>query len=418
MVQPASSPARNLPPAPKGKEVLDKEPLHVEVRILLLAPYGRDERRITEALSHSEITPVICKDTDVLLEHLQEGAAAAIIAQEALSAVALAKFAEWLALQPPWSDVPFIVVTCGGIPNPATVRNSHELERLGNVTLLDRPLRPDTVRSCLRVAMRARQRQYGARRHQENLSVAIRDLEQFAYSASHDLREPLRTVAIYSELVASRYAPALDEQGLTFLGYIQSAAGRMEMLVRDLLAYTQAAGPDEGAPVAVSAADQLMVALGNLRAAIDRTRSIITFGALPPVQAKPFHLQQLFQHLVANAIKYRRTNKESQHMERARIHIAAVHEDTQWTFAVSDNGIGIEPRFQQQIFGIFKRLHTNDSYDNRDPAKDMGAGTGIGLAICQKIVERYGGRIWVESELGQGSTFFFTIPGLLTVPDF
>jgi len=411
MNQQASSPVRIPPPAVAGKDASDKERQHqIEVRILLLAPHGRDERRIAETLSRSDMTPVICKNTDTLLERLQEGAAAAILAQEALSQSALAKFAEWLALQPPWSDMPFIVLGCGGIPNPAMVRNANELEQLGNVTVLDRPLRPDTIRSCLRVAMRARQRQYGARRHQENLSLAIRDLEQFAYSASHDLREPLRTVAIYSELIASRYAGALDEQGQTFLGYIQSAAGRMEMLVRDLLAYTQAAGPDEGAPEPVGAAEQLMMALGNLRAAIDRTRSIITFGALPSVQAKPFHLQQLFQHLVANAIKYRRTEEEMEPSERARIHISAVHEDNHWTFAVSDNGIGIEPRFQQQIFGIFKRLHTNDKYDNRDPAKDMGAGTGIGLAICQKIVERYGGRIWVESEVAQGSTFFFTIP--------
>jgi signal transduction histidine kinase len=410
-MQQASGAARIPQPTPTGKDASDKERQHqIEVRILLLAPYGRDERRIVEALSRAEVAPVICKNADVLLERLQEGAAAAIIAQEALSPGALARIAEWLAAQPPWSDLPFIVLSCGGVPNPATVRSANDLEQLGNVTLLDRPLRPDTIRSCLRVAIRARQRQYGARRHQENLSLAIRDLEQFAYSASHDLREPLRTVAIYSELIASRYAAALDERGQTFLGYIQSAAGRMEMLVRDLLAYTQATGLDEEAPEPVSAADQLMVALGNLRPAIDRTRSVVTFGALPAVQVKPVHMQQLFQHLIANAIKYRRPEQESPSDERARIHVSAVREDTQWTFAVSDNGIGIEPRFQQQIFGIFKRLHTNDMYDGQDPGRDIGTGTGIGLAICQKIVERYGGRIWVESELAQGSTFFFTIP--------
>jgi signal transduction histidine kinase len=394
------------------EEVSARKPAHVErdhraeVRILLLAPNGRDVRKVAAALSAGQFSVLICADSNVMLDRLKEGAAAAIIAQEALSPAALAKIAEWLGLQPQWSDLPFIVLGCGGSPNPALVKNAHDIEMLGNVTLLDRPLRWDTIRSCVRVALRARQRQYGARRDLENLSLAIRDLEQFAYSASHDLREPLRTVAIYSELMAERFGPVLDDTGQMFLGYLRSAAGRMEMLVRDLLAYTQTAGFDEESPSPVNAADHLGITLEKLRGAIDTSRAVITFDALPSVRVKPVHLQQLLQHLIANAIKYQRPPASPDREELTRVHISAVRDHEHWRFSVSDNGIGIEPQFQEQIFGIFKRLHTNDEF----AGSGIGAGTGIGLAICQKIVERYGGRIWVESGLDEGSTFYFTLP--------
>ena len=377
-----------------------------EVRILLLAPNGRDAKRIEEALSGGQFAVLICGDSNVMLDRLKEGAAAAIIAQEALSPTALAKIAEWLSVQPQWSDLPFIVLGCGGSPNPVLIKNAHDIEMLGNVTLLERPLRGDTIRSCVRVALRARQRQYGARRDLENLSLAIRDLEQFAYSASHDLREPLRTVAIYSELLAERFGPALDDTGQMFLCYLKSAAGRMEMLVRDLLAYTQAAGFDEGSPEPVNAAEHLDIALGSLREAIDSNRAVVTFDALPSVRVKPVHLQRLFQHLIANAIQYQHPGASPEREKLTRIHISAARDGENWRLSVSDNGIGIEPQFQEQIFGIFKRLHTNDQF----AGSGIGAGTGIGLAICQKIVERYGGRIWVESRLDEGSTFYFTLP--------
>ena len=389
-----------------GKPGAPERDHRAEVRILLLAPGGRDAKRIEEALSTSQFAVLVCGDADVMLERLKEGAAAAIVAQETLSPPVLTKVAEWLSLQPQWSDLPFIVLGCGGNPNPALVKNAHDIEMLGNVTLLERPLRGDTIRSCVRVALRARQRQYGARRDLENLSLAIRDLEQFAYSASHDLREPLRTVGIYSEMLAERLGPTLDDTGQMFLGYLRSAAGRMEMLVRDLLAYTQAAGFDEASPEPVNSAEHLHIALGSLREAIDSNRAVVTFDALPSVKVKPVHLQQLFQHLIANAIKYQPPGASPTREKMTRIHISAVRDQEHWRFSVSDNGIGIEPQFQEQIFGIFKRLHTNDQF----AGSGIGAGTGIGLAICQKIVERYGGRIWVESGLNEGSTFYFTVP--------
>jgi len=377
-----------------------------EVRVLLLAPNGRDARRILDAISSNGMQSVICTDADALLLRLKEGATAAIVAQEALSPRALAAISAWLSRQPRWSDMPFIVITCGGLPNPAVVKETHEIELLGNVTLLDRPLRADTIRSCLRVAVRARHRQYATRRYQENLSLAIRDLEQFAYSASHDLREPLRTLSIYSELLSTRYAGGLDDQAQLYLHYLRESAKRMEMLVRDLLAYTQAAGFDEELPGMCSAEEQLRAALTGLRGAIDVSRGIVTYESLPDVRMKPDHLLQLFQNLLGNAVKYRRAGDDMWNDDRVRIHISVVRENGFWRFSIADNGIGIEPRFQEQIFGIFKRLHTSDKF----AAMGTGANTGIGLAICQKIVERYNGRIWVESALGQGSTFHFTVP--------
>ncbi len=368
-------------------------PRDPETRVLVLAPTGRDANLLARTLSGAHMQPKVCSDIDELVGLLEVGAAAGLIAHEALSRDGLAKITEWLGTQPPWSDIPFVVMISGGRPNPTTASQARELELLGNVTLLERPVRPDTVLSSMRAALRARHRQYEMRRHQEKLTQANRDLEQFAHSASHDLQEPLRTVAIYSELLAERCKGLLDEQAQICLKYLKTGALRMEMLVRDLLAYTQSAGTEEEALEPVCAREQLETALANLAEAIRSSGSNIVYGRLPQVRMKGLHLQELFQNLIGNAIKYRCD-------ETPCIHISAVREDGFWRFSVTDNGLGIEKEFHSQIFGIFKRLHTQEKFP----------GTGIGLAICQRIAERYGGRIWVESEVGKGSTFFFTVP--------
>lgn len=365
-----------------------------ESRILVLAPTGRDARLLAATLFQAEMRPSICSDVDDLVGHLEDGAAAALIAQEAFSQQGLEKITAWLATQPPWSDMPFVVMTSGGRPSRQTTSEARQLDLLGNVTLLERPVRPDTVLSSMRAAVRARNRQYEMRRHQEKLTRANRDLEQFAHSASHDLQEPLRTVAIYSELLAERCKGLLDEQASICLKYMKSGALRMEMLVRDLLAYTQSAGVEEESPEPVDALEQLNSALVNLNESIRTSGAVITHDDLPSVKMKPLHLQELFQNLIGNAIKYRRED------EAPRIHVSAIREDGYWRLSVTDNGLGIEKQFHEQIFGIFKRLHTHEKFP----------GTGIGLAICQRIAERYGGKIWVDSQLGKGSTFFFTVP--------
>jgi light-regulated signal transduction histidine kinase (bacteriophytochrome) len=241
--------------------------------------------------------------------------------------------------------------------------------------------------------LRARERQYQMRVHQEKLTRVNKDLEQFAYSASHDLQEPLRAVSIYSELLSEQYSDVLDDQGHMLLGYLNSGATRMAMLVRDLLAYTQAAASSDEVCDLQDAGERLQIILDNLAELIRTTGSCITCGSLPAVRMKSVHLQQLLQNLIENAIKYRGN-------EPPVIKISADRENTHWRFSIADNGIGIEPQFHEHIFGIFKRLHSNAQFP----------GTGIGLAICQRIVERYGGRIWVESERGKGSTFLFTVP--------
>ena len=230
----------------------------------------------------------------------------------------------------------------------------------------------------------------------EALRRANADLEQFAYSASHDLREPLRMVALYSDLLRRRYHGRLDAKADEYISFTVEGARRMEALVADLLAYTQATNSADDLPeVPVSAASALDSALKNLERAIQESGAVIRRGPLPDLLMREVHLVQLFQNLVGNAIKYRGEQVPD-------IVITADVEGAKWRISVHDNGIGIAPEYADRVFGLFKRLHHAEAYN----------GTGIGLAICQKIVHRYGGRIWVESGgEGRGSTFRFTVSG-------
>lgn len=231
------------------------------------------------------------------------------------------------------------------------------------------------------------------KRVEEELLRANQDLEQFAFTASHDLQEPLRSVKIYSELLADNFGGALDGRAFEFLQYVRTGATRMELLIRDLLTYTHVMKfetPAEPADAGVA----LKAALANLEGAVVEAGASITSDPLPSLWVHATHLQQLFQNLVGNAIKYRSRDRPP------TVHVRADRENGYWNFAVSDNGIGINSAYKETIFGLFKRLHTSDEY----------SGTGIGLAICHRIVDRYNGRIWVESEPGRGSTFRFTLP--------
>jgi signal transduction histidine kinase len=227
----------------------------------------------------------------------------------------------------------------------------------------------------------------------EELRRANTDLGQFAYSASHDLQEPLRQVAVYSQLLEKKYAAVLDGKGLQYLSHCVEGAHRMEMLISDLLAYSQATNTSGEELERVDLNVVVEEVTRNLATLIQETGTTLTVDPLPAVPGHPVPLGHLFQNLISNAIKYRGTRP-------ARVKISAERQGYSWLFRVEDNGIGIPQQFQSQIFGIFKRLHDKKAYP----------GTGIGLAICQKVVERYGGRIWVESEDGEGSTFLFTLP--------
>jgi signal transduction histidine kinase len=227
----------------------------------------------------------------------------------------------------------------------------------------------------------------------EDLRRANEDLNQFAFSASHDLREPLRMIAVYSQLLGRKLRTVLDEETSEYLRHTILGAHRMEALVRDLLAYTETATLDVTECPLLDASASLEEAISNLRLSIEESGADIVATHLPLVQTHKVHLSQLFQNLIGNAIKYRKA-------ERPEIRIGAERDGMKWVFSISDNGIGVPPQYQTLIFGVFKRLHTHTH----------SSGTGIGLAICKKIVERYGGRIWVESEEGKGSTFRFTLP--------
>ena len=225
------------------------------------------------------------------------------------------------------------------------------------------------------------------------LTRSNEDLQQFAYSASHDLQEPLRMVAIYGELLKKDFGDRLGPHADECIGYTIQGALRMEQLLRDLRVYMLASASGEE-PAADVAADQVLdKALANLATAINESGAVIRRTSLPDVRIHEFQLEQLFQNLIGNAIRYRGADSP-------RILVSASEQGGEWLFSVEDNGIGIEPQYREKVFGIFKRLHSGAEFP----------GTGMGLAICKRIVERVGGRIWVESEPGRGSTFFFTVP--------
>ena len=223
------------------------------------------------------------------------------------------------------------------------------------------------------------------------ISRSNTELEQFAYVVSHDLQEPLRMVASYTQLLAKRYQDKLDADANDFIAYAVDGAERMRVLLNDLLDYSRVG--TRGKPFKPTDCEKVLhQALINLKVAIEESGALVTHDYLPTLIADEGQLTQLFQNLVGNAVKF--CNQEP------RIHVSAETKSNAWLFSVRDNGIGIDPQHGQRIFEMFKRLHTREEYP----------GTGMGLAICKKIVERHGGHIWVQSQLEQGSTFYFTIP--------
>jgi len=230
------------------------------------------------------------------------------------------------------------------------------------------------------------------RHHEEELRRSREDLEQFAYITSHDLQEPLRMVASYTELLALRYQGKLDERADKYIYYAADGAKRMQRLLSDLLAYSRVVSRAKPlVPVSVEAVVQRVV--DTLGPAIRRANASVTIGALPTVRVDEQQLALLVQHLLGNALKFHGAAPPTIEMSARPLSAA-------WEFAVKDNGIGVESQHRERIFQMFQRLHERDEYE----------GSGAGLALAKRIVERHGGRIWLESALGGGSTFFFTLP--------
>jgi hypothetical protein len=230
------------------------------------------------------------------------------------------------------------------------------------------------------------------KRHAQELERSNAELEQFAYVASHDLQEPLRTIASYTQLLARRYRDKLDSDANEFMDFIVDAATRMQDLINDLLSYSRVGTRGhEFQPTDLNKV--LENALQNLDLRIKDSGATVTFDNLPTLLGDDRQLLQLFQNLIGNALKFRGEVPP-------KVHVGVIQHPGEYVFSVRDNGIGIDPQYAERIFLVFQRLHARGEYP----------GTGIGLAICKKIVERHGGRIWVESAPGKGSTFRFTIP--------
>jgi len=281
---------------------------------------------------------------------------------------------------------------------------------LGAVDYLPTPATPEVLRSKVAVFIELFKKTQEVRRQEQALRalnaqleqrVAERtaelqrsneELQQFAYVVSHDLQEPLRVVASYVQQLAERYQDKLEAEASELISYALDGAKRMQQLIVDLLAYSRIETTgQEFAPTDCEGVLQRV--LSDLRVAIEESGAEVTHDPLPQVMADNVQLGQVLQNLLGNAIKFRS-------QEPPRIHVSARQEGQQWVFSVRDNGIGINPRYAERIFGIFERLHPRTEYP----------GTGIGLAICKKIVERHGGQIGVESEPGKGAAFFFTLP--------
>ncbi|MEK9140285.1 MAG: ATP-binding protein [Nitrospirota bacterium] len=275
------------------------------------------------------------------------------------------------------------------------------LEREGGLFILA-AVRDMTEHKRLQAQLVGEHRELEQMKHELEKTVAElkrsnAELEQFAYVASHDLQEPLRMVASYTQLLAKRYHGKLDADADEFIGYAVDGATRMQRLIKDLLAYSRVTTQGQGFE-RVDCDVLLKEVLSNLRLAVEESRAVVTQGALPMVMADGAQLGQLLQNVIGNAIKFRSE-------EAPWVHVSAERRNDEWLFSVRDNGIGIDPQYAERIFVLFQRLHNRAEYP----------GTGMGLAICKKIVERHGGRMWVKSELGKGATFYFTLPVLESV---
>ena len=298
---------------------------------------------------------------------------------------------------PGGEQTPILMVT--GLGDTASILRAYEV---GATDFIQKPVNWVILGQRARYMLRASHTLESLQRSEEKNRALLEqtrqvaeELRQFAYVASHDLQEPLRMVTSYVQLLAQRYHDQLDAEAQEFIGYAVEGAQRMHALIVDLLSYSRM---ERQAEEWTETDGEAVVeqAVHDLRLAVAESGAVVTHDALPTVTAVPGQLRQLLENLLSNALKFRGP-------EPPRIHISAQRQGTEWVFSVRDNGIGLDPLHATRIFQMFQRLHTHREYP----------GTGIGLAICKKIVQRHGGRIWVESELGKGATFFFTLPALL-----
>src|SRR5579885_100484 len=291
-----------------------------EFRVLVLASLGRDAELTAVVLREAGLYPYICQNTDDLCAEIERAAGLVILAEEALNPDNVEPVACLLKEQPPWSDLPFVVLTSGGRTTPGALQRFHLLEALGNITLLERPVRTITLVSSARAALRSRRRQYELREHlaerarteealvqqAEQLARSNADLQQFAYVTSHDLQEPLRTIASFSQILARRYKGRLDKDADEFIDFITSGVFRMQTVIEDLLSYSRIVNQPGATFAPVPLSEAVEWARQNLRRALEESGGVISCGDLPTIHGDRVELVQLFQNLLSNAIKYRR----------------------------------------------------------------------------------------------------------------
>jgi light-regulated signal transduction histidine kinase (bacteriophytochrome) len=263
------------------------------------------------------------------------------------------------------------------------------LGRISGASVISR-----NITEQVRAADRLAQLNADLQRSNKVLALTNQDLERFAFIASHDLQEPLRMITAYSQLLIKSHPGQFGSEAGTFVANIVDGTTRMRDLLSDLLAYTEIRSRDDEPLEVVDLNVVVENVRQNLKASIDETGAVVTSDRLPLLRMHRAHFQPLFQNLIGNAIKYRSA-------QPPRIHISVEDVDNELRFTVSDNGMGVDPAYHKQIFEVFRRLHGRNI-----------PGTGVGLAICQRVVERYGGRIWVESQAGQGASFRFTLPNV------
>ncbi|MGC2247926.1 MAG: ATP-binding protein [Terriglobales bacterium] len=352
--------------------VVEDDPTDIELSLRVLQHAGFD------------VDHAVAQTADEFLERVRRTRYDAILADYNLPQWNGMETVE--ALRREGLDIPVIVVSgyLGDLKAVECIKQG-----AADYVLKDHLLRlPD----CVRRALRESKLREDNRRSQEDLARSNRDLEQFAYVASHDLQEPLRMVAAYTQLLSERYKGKLDENADKYIHYAVDGATRMQTLVKDLLAFSRVG--HQGREFQLSESSALVDhTLKNLQAAIQESGARVEYANLPAVVADASLLTQVFQNLIGNAIKFRGT-------EPIVVRITAETTKEETIFSIADNGIGIASEHSELIFAIFKRLHTREEYP----------GSGIGLSICKKVIEQHGGRIWVESETGQGCTFRFTLP--------
>jgi signal transduction histidine kinase len=384
--------------------------VNTEERVLIAAPLGADARNIGDVLAGAGIEALVCRDLGMAAEELAAGCAALIITEEAMGAVHPPLLSAQLDRQPPWSDVPVVLITSGGHFSPVGARAAGLIGPRANLTLIERPLRTSTLVATLKTALRARRRQYEIRdlmadrekllasleervaERTTRLRQMVEELEAFSYSVSHDLRAPLRVLDGYARALTEDYGDTLEPGAKDLLSRISRAAHRMDRLTQDVLAYTRISrGELTLEPVDLES---------MLRGVIEQYPSLIASSHLihlrPPLGTVLGHgpsLIQCFSNMLENALKFVREG-EVPHVEiysEVRGDVVRV--------TVADRGMGIDPAQQQQIFGMFERA----------AAARHVAGTGIGLAIVKKAAERMGGSVGVESEPGKGARFWLEL---------